>query len=195
MLLWGWRHKTSKCPSSLSRKHNAQGIKASSEVTPHRAIATKAEWCCKRPDVGTKGTQQRIHKQTHKTEVTKVSKVSKLEEQEPFNNLCWGKQIFLCKRIKWHTSLSCCRKTYSKWIKDLRVKHKTPKLLGERQETHFKAQTQAGTLWKEWGQHRKQHQEVRHGNAWRAKVSDQEEGCRQSESTEYRMEDTFVRED
>lgn len=88
VLLWGWRHKKSKCPKTLSRKHNARGIKASSEVTHHRVTATKAEWLCKGPDVETKGTQQRTHKQTHTTEVTKFSKVSKHSwNKSPATNL------------------------------------------------------------------------------------------------------------
>jgi hypothetical protein len=46
-----------------------------------------------------------------------------------FNKWCWENCIWTCRRLKLDPNLSLCTSSNSKWIKDLKVRSETVKLL------------------------------------------------------------------
>jgi hypothetical protein len=51
-----------------------------------------------------------------------------MEKRYPLQK-CWGKWLFICKKLKLYPCLSPCRSINSKWIKVLNIRPETLKLV------------------------------------------------------------------
>jgi hypothetical protein len=121
---------------NAQKKSNAGSIRISDFKLYYKAITIKKAWYWHKKRYVDRWN--RIEDQVMSTHsyaqliFDKVTKNKWWRIDGLFNKCCWEKWLSACKTLKIDLCLSPCTSINSKWIKDLNIRPKTPKLLQER---------------------------------------------------------------